>query len=157
MIPGLAFLYTGLVRRKSALSLIWAVYASSSVVIFQWFLLGHSLAFSPTGTSGFIGNLHHWGLRGIMSKPSAGSAFIPDLLYAFLQMEYAAVTVGILIGAMAERGRMLPSMVFSFLWVTAVYCPLACWAWNVNGWAYKWVRVLRIQTLMQTNYMQGCG
>lgn len=41
-------------------------------------------------------------------------------------------------GAIAERGRVLPAMVFSFLWVTVVYCPIACWVWNPNGWAFKY-------------------
>lgn len=147
MIPGLAFLYSGLVRRKSALSLIWIVFGSNAVVILQWFLLGHSLAFSPTSTNGFIGNFAHVGLRGVMGAPSAISPLIPDILFAFLQMEFAVVTVGILVGGMAERGRALPTMVFSFLWVSIVYCPLACWAWNVNGWAFKWVRIVLMNTM----------
>lgn len=53
-------------------------------------------------------------------------------------MEFACVTVGILMGALAERGRVFPAMVFCFIWMTLVYCPLACWAWNVNGWAFTW-------------------
>ena len=43
-----------------------------------------------------------------------------------------------MIGAVAERGRLIPAMVFTFCWATLVYCPIACWAWNVNGWAYKY-------------------
>ena len=53
-------------------------------------------------------------------------------------MEFACVTVGILVGGIAERGRVLPAMVLTFLWMTLVYCPLACWAWNINGWGFKW-------------------
>jgi Amt family ammonium transporter len=53
-------------------------------------------------------------------------------------MEFACVTVGILVGAIAERGRLLPAMVFSFVWMTLVYCPLAYWAWGKNGWGLKW-------------------
>ena len=56
----------------------------------------------------------------------------------FLQMQFCAVTAAIVMGAVAERGRLLPAMVFTFVWATIVYCPLACWAWNVNGWAYKY-------------------
>ncbi|KAI6136961.1 ammonium transporter [Pisolithus sp. B1] len=138
MIPGLAFLYSGLSRRKSALSLIWAVSASNAVCIFQWYLWGYSLAFSPTASNGFIGNLANFGLLNVLGDPSPGSPLIPDLLYSFYQMEFACVTVGILVGGIAERGRVLPAMIFTFLWMTLVYCPLACWAWNVNGWGYKW-------------------
>ena len=52
-------------------------------------------------------------------------------------MEFACVTVGILIGAIAERGRVFPAMVFTFIWMTLVYCPLAYWAWGTNGWGFK--------------------
>ncbi|KAG6371600.1 ammonium transporter [Boletus reticuloceps] len=138
MIPGLAFLYSGLARRKSALSLIWAVTASNAVCIFQWYFWGYSLAFSPTATNGFIGNLANFGLINVLDDPSPGSPLIPALLYSFYQMEFACVTVGILVGGIAERGRVLPAMVLTFLWMTLVYCPLACWAWNINGWGFKW-------------------
>ncbi|KAF9243753.1 ammonium transporter [Melanogaster broomeanus] len=138
MIPGLAFLYSGLARRKSALSLIWAVSASNAICIFQWYFWGYSLAFSPTATNGFIGNLHNFGLKNLLGNPSPGSPLIPDLLYSFYQMEFACVTAGILVGGIAERGRVLPAMIFTFLWLTLVYSPLACWAWNINGWGFKW-------------------
>ncbi|KAF9458740.1 ammonium transporter [Collybia nuda] len=138
MIPGLAFLYSGLARRKSALSLIWAVFASNAVVIFQWYFWGYTLAFSPTATNGFIGNLKHFGLMNVMAQPSPGSPLIPELVYSFFQMEFACVTAAILMGGIAERGRVLPAMAFIFLWMTLVYCPLACWAWAINGWGFKW-------------------
>ncbi|KAG1757970.1 ammonium transporter [Suillus lakei] len=137
MMPGLAFLYSGLSRRKSALSLIWAVSAANAVCIFQWYFWGYSLAFSPTATNGFMGNLANFGLINVLGEPSPGSPLIPALLYALYQMEFACVTVGILVGGIAERGRMLPAMVITFFWMTLVYCPLACWAWNINGWGYK--------------------
>lgn len=138
MVPGVAFLYSGLSRRKSALSLIWAVAASNAVVIFQWFFWGYSLAFSPTATNGYIGDLRSFALRKVLSNPSPGSPLIPELLYSFYQMEFACVTVAILMGALAERGRVVPAMIFAFIWMTIVYCPLACWAWAENGWGYKW-------------------
>lgn len=138
MVPGLAFLYSGLARRKSALSLIWAVAAANAMVMFQWFFWGYSLAFSTTTTNGYIGDLRHFGLRKVLGLPSPGSALIPELLFSFFQMEFAAVTVAILMGAIAERGRVLPMFIFSFFWLTLVYCPLAHWVWNPNGWAFKW-------------------
>ncbi|KAI5851616.1 ammonium transporter AmtB-like domain-containing protein [Morchella snyderi] len=138
MIPGLGFLYSGLARRKSALSLIWACVGSSLVITFQWYFWGYSLAFSKTATNGFIGNLNHFALLGVLAAPSPGSPLVPELLYSFYQMQFAAVTVAIVMGAIAERGRVLPAMVFSFLWATIVYCPVACWVWNVNGWAFNY-------------------
>lgn len=120
------------------MSLIWAVSASNAVCVFQWYFWGYSLAFSPTATNGFIGNLANFGLINVLDEPSPGSPLIPALLYSFYQMEFACVTVGILVGGIAERGRVLPAMVLTFLWMTLVYCPLACWAWNINGWGFKW-------------------
>lgn len=138
MVPGLGFLYSGLARRKSALSLIWACIGSSAVVTFQWYFWGYSLAFSKSATSGFIGDLHHFALRNTLALPSPGSPLVPELLYSFYQMQFAAVTVAIVMGAIAERGRVLPAMVFSFFWMTLVYCPIACWVWNPTGWAFKY-------------------
>nr|UUS54184.1 ammonium transporter [Aspergillus oryzae] len=138
MIPGLGFLYSGLARRKSALSMIWACMASFSVVTFQWYFWGYSLAFSPTATNGYIGNLRNFGLMKTLADPSPGSVLVPNLLYAFYQMQFCGVTAAIIMGAVAERGRLLPAMVFVFVWATIVYCPLACWVWNVNGWAMNY-------------------
>jgi Amt family ammonium transporter len=86
MIPGLGFLYSGLARRKSALSMIWACMASFSIIVFQWYFWGYSLAFSDTGTSGFIGDLQRFGLRNTLGEPSPGSPLIPELLYSFYQV-----------------------------------------------------------------------
>ncbi|KAN0076082.1 Ammonium transporter AmtB-like domain containing protein [Elaphomyces granulatus] len=138
MVPGLGFLYSGLARRKSALSMIWACMGSMSVITFQWYFWGYSLAFSPTATNGFIGDLHFFGLMNTLGAPSPGSPLIPGLLYAFYQMQFCAVTAAIVMGAVAERGRLLPAMVFTFIWATIVYCPIACWAWNVNGWGFRY-------------------
>jgi Amt family ammonium transporter len=138
MVPGVSFLYSGLARRKSALSLIWVCMMSFSVIVFQWYFWGYSLAFSATATNGFIGNLHHFGLMNTLGKPSPGSPLIPELLYSFYQLQFCAVTAALVVGATAERGRVIPAMVFTFVWATLVYCPIACWVWNSNGWAFKY-------------------
>lgn len=138
MIPGIGFLYSGLARRKSALAMIWATLSATSVITFQWYFWGYSLAFSSTGTSGYIGNLKHFGLMNTLGAPSPGSPLIPELLYSFYQLQFCAVTGAIVTGAIAERGRLIPMMVFIFFWATLVYCPIACWVWNINGWAFKY-------------------
>ncbi|KAG5650638.1 hypothetical protein H0H81_011521 [Sphagnurus paluster] len=74
----------------------------------------------------------------VLGGASPGSPLIPELVYSFFQMEFACVTAAILMGGIAERGRVLPAMVFIFMWTTIVYCPLAYWAWGTNGWALKW-------------------
>jgi Amt family ammonium transporter len=89
MVPGLGFLYSGLARRKSALSMLWVTMGALAVVTFQWYFWGYSLAFSPTATNGFIGDLHKFALQNSLGQPSPGSPLIPDLLYSFYQVSFA--------------------------------------------------------------------
>ncbi|EPE08596.1 ammonium transporter mep2 [Ophiostoma piceae UAMH 11346] len=136
MIPGVGFFYSGLARRKSALSLIWLSMMSIAVVSFQWFFWGYSLTFSHTGSS-FIGDLSNFGLMKTLAQPSVGSSKVPDLLFCLYQGMFAAITPALAIGAAADRGRMLPCLVFIFIWSTIVYDPIAYWTWNANGWTFK--------------------
>ena len=91
MIPGVGFFYSGLARRKSALSLIWLSVMSVAVVSVQWFFWGYSLTFTHSGGP-FIGNLENIGLRNVLARPSVGSARIPDLLFASYQCMFSAMT-----------------------------------------------------------------
>lgn len=136
MVPGVGFFYSGLARRKSALSLIWLSTMSLAVVTFQWFFWGYSLAFSHTAGP-FLGNLNNFGLHGVLAAPSVGSPRIPDLLYCVYQGMFACVTVALALGAVSERGRMLPCVIYMFVWSTVVYDPIACWTWNPSGWSYQ--------------------
>ena len=131
-----SFFYSGLSRRKSALSLIFLSLMSTAVVSFQWFFWGYSLAFSHTAGK-YIGNLDNIGFRNVLAQPSVGSPKIPDLLYAIYQCMFAAITPALAIGAAVDRGRMLPCIVFMFVWSTIIYDPIACWTWNPSGWAFK--------------------
>ncbi|KAJ1331191.1 Ammonium transporter [Microdochium nivale] len=136
MIPGVGFFYSGLARRKSALSLIWLSVMSTAVTSFQWFFWGYSLTFSHTAGP-FIGNLANFGFRDVLARPSVASDSIPDLLFAVYQGMFSCITVALATGAVAERGRMLPCVVFMFIWATLVYDPIACWTWNPSGWSNK--------------------
>jgi ammonium transporter, Amt family len=88
MVPGLGFLYSGLARRKSALTMIWACMAAGTVITVQWYFWGYSLAFSQYATNGFIGDLKKLGLQKTLAEPSPGSPLVPDLLYAFYQASH---------------------------------------------------------------------
>jgi Amt family ammonium transporter len=136
MVPGVGFFYSGLARRKSALALIWLSMMSIAVVGFQWFFWGYSLTFSHTG-SAYIGDLTNFGLMKVLGQPSVGGTRVPDLLFCLYQGMFAAITPALAIGAAADRGRMLPAIVFMFIWATIVYDPIAYWTWNSNGWSYK--------------------
>ncbi|KAH3900985.1 probable Ammonium transporter MEP3 [Saccharomycodes ludwigii] len=137
MIPGLGFLYSGLARRKSALSLIWACLMATLVGILQWYFWGYSLAFSKTSHNKFIGNVNSFGFRDVYGAVNEGDAY-PELAFACFQGLFMCVTLSIVAGATAERGRLLPHMVFIFCFATIVYCPVCYWIWAPQGWAYKW-------------------
>ena len=86
-----SFFYSGLARRKSALSLIWLSMMATAVTSFQWFFWGYSLTFSHTAGK-FIGDLNNIGFRNTLAAPSVGSHKIPDLLFAVYQGMFAAIT-----------------------------------------------------------------
>jgi len=134
MIPGLGFLYCGNLRSKNGLSMIYLSVGTIAVVSFQWFFWGFSLVFSDTANR-FIGDLRHLGLRKVLETPSAENVRVPSIVFCVFQMMFATITPMIAIGAIAERGRLGPALVFVFIWATIVYDPIACWTWNKRGWA----------------------
>lgn len=136
MVPGVGYFYSGLLRRKNALSMIYLSMMTIAVVSFQWFFWGYSLTFSETAGD-FLGDLKHLGLKGVLAQPSVGSNRIPSIVFCVYQLMFAAITPMIAVGAVAERGRLGPCLVFVFAWATAVYDPIACWTWNPKGWSAK--------------------
>jgi Amt family ammonium transporter len=136
MIPGVAFFYSGLLRRKNALSQLWLGMVGIGVVSFQWFFWGYSLTFSENA-SRFIGDLKHFALQDVLDAPALVTTRIPAIVFCVYQLMFAAITVVLATGAIAERGKLGPMMVFMFVWETLVYDPIACWTWNINGWSAK--------------------
>lgn len=134
MVPGVGFFYSGLLRRKNALSMIYLSMMTLAVVSFQWFFWGFSLTFSDTA-SRFIGDLQYFGLKGVLEKPSIGSNRIPSIVFCIYQLMFAAITPMIALGGFAERAHLGPLLFFVFVWSTLVYDPIACWTWNTNGWS----------------------
>ncbi|KAI4214585.1 MAG: hypothetical protein LQ351_003002 [Letrouitia transgressa] len=106
---------------------------ATGVTSFQWFFWGYSLSFSHSAGK-FIGDLTNIGFRQVLAAPSVGSGRVPDLLFAVYQGMFAAITVALAVGAVAERGRMLPCVIFMFVWSTVIYDAIACWTWNPAGW-----------------------
>ncbi|GAA5965785.1 hypothetical protein JCM8115_002999 [Rhodotorula mucilaginosa] len=135
MSPGIGFLYSGLLRRKNALSMIFLSLAIYSLVTIAWFFWGYSLTFAPNG-SAFIGNLHNFGLMNVLGEPSVATSKIPGLLFAFFQLQFATVTACIAVGGAAERIRTGPLLLWIFCWTTIVYSPVAHWVWSPDGWAF---------------------
>lgn len=137
MTPGLAFFYGGMVRRKNALSTIMMSFMTMGLIGVLWVLFGYSLAFGPS-VGGFIGNLSFAALHGVGQDPSAtyGST-IPHLLFAAFQGMFAIITVALITGAVVERMKFSAILIFATAWFILVYCPVAHWVWNVDGWLYK--------------------
>ncbi|KAJ3295625.1 hypothetical protein HDU79_008814 [Rhizoclosmatium sp. JEL0117] len=135
-IPALGFFYAGLVESKNSLSTLLSVLLCGSVVIFQWILFGYSLSFSDTSSSNFIGNFEYGVLRNSMDTQNLVATTIPNALLCMYQMMFAAITPGLLIGGVAGRLRLIPMMVFVFLWTTIVYDQIAYWNWSVSGWLH---------------------
>jgi len=133
MTPGLAFFYGGLVRRKNILSILMQCFILICIVSMQWALFGYSLAFGPT-VGGFIGDLSWFGLKGVGAAPHAGyAATVPHSVFMAFQMMFAIITPGLILGAFAERMRFSAFCVFSLLWATLVYDPVAHWVWGIGG------------------------
>lgn len=132
MTPGLGFFYGGLVNRKNVLSTLMHSFFTLAVVSLVWVLWGYSLAFGPT-MGGVIGGLDFFGLAGITPESMTGT--IPTMAFVAFQMMFAAITPALISGAFAERKRFKAFVIFTVLWTTLVYSPVAHWVWG-GGWIY---------------------
>ena len=134
MIPGLAFFYGGLVRKKNVAGTLMQVIVTMGVVGVVWVLWGYSLAFGPS-IGGLVGNLEWFALSGV-SATEAGpySDTIPHQAFMIFQGMFAMITPAVVIGGFAERMRFSSFLVFMVIWVTVVYAPLAHWVWGADGW-----------------------
>lgn len=132
--PGLAFFYGGLVRRKNVLSILMQCFIILCVISIQWVLFGYSLAFGPD-FHGIIGNLSWAGLNHVGATPNPDyAATIPHSVFMTFQMMFAVITPALIIGAYAERVKFSAFLIFTILWATFVYDPLAHWVWGAGGW-----------------------
>lgn len=123
-------------RRKAALTMIFQSLFCACAVGIQFWVYGYSLYQSHT-TGPFIGDLSKAGLHNTLAQPSLANSDIPDILYACFGFTFVTATAMILAGAMLERGRLWPSMLFLLCWTTFVYYVLAYFEWNPSGWLYK--------------------
>ncbi|KAG0663762.1 ammonium transporter [Maudiozyma exigua] len=133
MCPGIGLLYSGLSRKKHSLASLWLSLMGVCVVSFQWFFWGFSLVFSHHSRSHMLGTFEFFGFRDVLGAPSADAA-VPDITYAVFQGMFACVAGVLMVGGGGERARLMPMMIFLFIWMTCVYCVCAHWSWNPNGW-----------------------
>ncbi len=135
--PGLALFYGGMVRQKNALATLMQSFIIMAVISIQWILWGYSLAFGPD-KGGIVGGLEWIGLRGVGAEPfDAYSKTIPHQAFMMFQMMFAIITPALITGAFAERKKFSAFLLFTVLWATIVYDPLAHWVWGDGGWLKK--------------------
>jgi len=129
MTPALGFFYGGMVRKKNILSTLNLSFIIMGLISVQWVLWGYTLAFGSS-INGLIGGLNYLGLMGVGESPNATyAATIPHLAFAAYQMMFAVITPALITGAFVERVRFKTFLLFSLLWATLVYDPVAHWVW----------------------------
>ena len=134
MTPGLALFYGGMVRGKNVLGTIMQSFIAIAVISVQWILFGYSLAFGPD-IHGIIGSLAWAGLNGVGATPNPDYApTVPHLAFMIYQAMFAVITPALITGAVAERMKFSSYLLFTVLWSTIVYDPIAHWMWGTGGW-----------------------
>ena len=137
MTPGLALFYGGMVRGKNVLGTVMQSFIVLGLVTLEWVLWGYSLSFGPDH-GGIIGGLDWVGLRGVGLEPSESyGQTVPHLAFMVFQCMFAVITPALITGAFAERMKFSAFLLFTLLWTTFVYNPLAHWVWGSGGWMAK--------------------
>eukprot|EP00667_Euglena_gracilis_P000578 EG_transcript_578 len=139
MTPGLAFFYGGLVDHQNIISTMMQSLICLGVVGVLWVVIGFSLVYGDD-CGGFIGNpwKYLW-LREVGTAPSPQYApTIPFQLFAAFQLKFAVITPALTAGGYIERFRFVPYLFFVVLFSLMVYCPVAHWVWDDNGFIHAW-------------------
>ncbi|MCU1689649.1 MAG: ammonium transporter [Jatrophihabitantaceae bacterium] len=132
MTPGLALFYGGMVRAKSVLNMMMMSFGALALISVLWVLYGYSLAFGNDAGGGLIGNFDFIGLKTLMS-PDSLAGTIPSMAFVAFQGVFAIITVALISGAIADRAKFGAWMVFSGIWATVVYFPVAHWVFAFDG------------------------
>lgn len=144
--PGLALFYSGLVRKKNVLGVMMQCVFLAGLLSIVWAFWGFSLAFGDAAEDGnpLIGNADYVLLRGVFPTkdlpeppPYPTATSVPAMLFMVYQMMFFIITPALICGAFAERMKFSTMCVFSVLWGTFIYCPVAHWVWAPSGWLAK--------------------
>jgi ammonium transporter, Amt family len=142
MTPGLALFYGGMVRAKSVLNMMMMSFGALGLIGVLWVLYGYSEAFGNDVFGGLIANpFEFWSLHGLIGTNGLDKGFqsthlvftIPSLAFVAFQMVFAIITVALISGAIADRARFGPWLVFCGIWATVVYFPVAHWVFAFAG------------------------
>ena len=134
-VPGLALFYGGLVRTKNMLSVLMQVLMIVSVASLVWVCWGYSMAF--TSGNAFVGGFSKVFLQGVdattLAATFSNNVYIPEYAFICFQMTFACITPALIVGAFAERVKFTPLIIFTVLWLTIVYFPMAHMVWYWAG------------------------
>jgi ammonium transporter, Amt family len=138
IVPGLALFYGGLVRTKNMLSVLTQVFAIACLACLIWVFYGYSLAFTNGGgLNDFVGGFSKAFLQGVdvntVAATFSNGVVIPELVYVCFQMTFAMITPALIVGAFAERMKFSALVVFTVLWLTVIYFPIAHMVWYWAG------------------------
>lgn len=144
-IPGLALFYGGMVRAKNILSVMMQCFAITGLVSVLWVIYGYSIAFDTTGMetgvvnlNSFVGGLSKAFLSGLTATGlTSATALFPESVFITFQMTFAIITPALIVGAFAERMKFSAMLLFTAIWFTLVYAPIAHMVWGGNG-ALMW-------------------
>jgi Amt family ammonium transporter len=139
MTPGLALFYGGMVQGKNVLSTFMHSFLALGIVTIQWVLVGYTFVFGDS-QGGWIGGLDFAALNGVTADgppPIPAGQTVPHLLFMMYQGMFAVITPALISGAFAERMKFSAFCLFTLLWTTLVYDPIAHWVWNPEGWLAK--------------------
>jgi len=128
-IPGLSLFYAGLARSKNVLSILMQCFTLTALMSVLWYIAGYSLAFGEGNQ--FIGDFSNLFMANITKSSLTGT--IPEALFAAFQMTFAVITPALIVGAFAERMKFSAMLLFSSIWLFAVYIPVCHWVWG-GGW-----------------------
>ncbi len=130
MTPGLALFYAGMVRSKNVLGTMMHSMFCMALITVQWVIVGYSISFGETSGGGLFGNMKYFLLDNVPCDKAFPGYPIPHLLHMAYQMMFAIITPALISGAFAERIKFSAFAVFTLLWTTLVYDPIAHWVWG---------------------------
>jgi ammonium transporter, Amt family len=135
MTPGLALFYGGQARSKSVLNMMMMVFSTTATVGVLWVIFGYSMSFGDDVGGGLLGNPGQYFMLSSLLSETVQTDGLPDIAFVAFHAMFAILTVGLIAGAAADRMKFNSWMVFSILWATIVYFPIAHWVFDLDaGW-----------------------
>ncbi len=137
-LPGIGLFYGGMVRAKNMLSVLTQIMTIACIVCLIWVIYGYSLAFTAGDSFGaYIGDFSKLFLKGVTPASNTADGLLPEYVFICFQMTFAMLTPALIVGSFVERMKFSALVLFSVLWVTFIYFPMAHMVWG-GGLLQSW-------------------